>query len=511
MRAHTRSAVGLVCLVSGVMGCGETAMDPPRRDSGADTAVQQNDVAVTPTSDVPVVPTDTAATPTDTATRPIVAVSGSIDTATTWTRGNVYRITGGAVFVNSVLTIESGTTIVGEMRDGTRIDGGPPRQEGAALVVTTNGRLMAEGTASAPIVFTSERRLSGGTPAPGDWGGIVLLGRAPTNNRGGAGGAVTPRAIEGLPNRDETKFGGDDAAHNCGTLRYVRIEYGGYIFGMNNELNGLTVGGCGSATTLEYIQVHRGLDDGIEFFGGNANLRYAVVTGTGDDSLDYDLGYTGNIQFFLAHQRNAQGEDRCMETSGNKDNASNMPKTSPTVYNLTCIGPGNSLAGSGISSANFNEGVEGIVRNSLFMSAPSQGLRVQDANSASPDTSPGLGVGLKIEKNLLFNIGASGTNYANVGQMPAAPNATATAALIAANHTGTDPMYPATVICGVVGTCTVGTTPSAFVPPVSSPLGTLEREPLPAGNTWFMTANYLGAIEPGATTLWYSGWTRFDP
>ena len=217
-----------------------------------------------------------------------------------------------------------------------------------ALIVTRSGRIEARGTPDAPIVFTSARPV--GQRAPGDWGGVVLLGSAATNVPAdylGSGNRAGEMFVEGLPPAADTTYGAareleldagvpgqsaaitaaitdaaSDAAssareprpdpeHDCGTLRFVRIEFAGFEVGDTNELNGLTVAGCGRRTQLDYVQVHLGSDDGIELFGGNADLRHIVITGAQDDALDWDQGWTGRVQFLAIRQH---GTDRALDT-----------------------------------------------------------------------------------------------------------------------------------------------------------------------------------------------------
>lgn len=202
----------------------------------------------------------------------IEQVSGSLHGDIVWQSDRIYRLTD-QVFVEagSTLTIEPGTRVEGE--------------RGSALVVTRDATINARGEAYNPVVFTSAQ--PEGKRKAGDWGGLVLLGNAPINTGTGF--------IEGLRENDPRgSFGGSDRYDSCGYLQYARIEYAGYEISANNELNGLTVGGCGDATILRYIQVHAGLDDGIEFFGGTTNISHVVITDADDDSLDWDRGWQGN-------------------------------------------------------------------------------------------------------------------------------------------------------------------------------------------------------------------------
>ncbi|MFW6031319.1 MAG: hypothetical protein ACOC9T_01895 [Myxococcota bacterium] len=245
-----------------------------------------------------------------------ITADGDVETDTTWS-GTVFLDS--QVFVrDATLTIEPGTLICSD-------------SDADALIVTTSGRLEAEGTADEPIVFTSN--VEPGLRASGDWGGVVLMGLAPLNTDGGVNN------IEGIASSVEgTTYGGDDPDHDCGSLRYVRIEYAGFDFGMDDELNSLTLGACGKQTNLEYIQTTHGLDDGIEFFGGTADLKYAVVYNNQDDGLDTDLGYTGRVQFMIIDQI-TQG-DNGMEADNNKLGENNTPRSNPQVWNMTVLGGG---------------------------------------------------------------------------------------------------------------------------------------------------------------------------
>ena len=172
-----------------------------------------------------------------------------------------------------------------------------------SLIVTRGSKLMAEGTASQPITFSSlaDDNLDG----LGEWGGVVIQGFAPQYGSGGTGacfGAGTVCNVLGEGGTIVGNYGGNDPTDNSGTLRFVRIAEGGLIAGPNNEINGLTLQGVGYGTTIEYIQVHGNLDDGIEWFGGTVNARYLVLTNNDDDDIDFDEGYKGNIQYAIARK-----------------------------------------------------------------------------------------------------------------------------------------------------------------------------------------------------------------
>lgn len=247
-------------------------------------------------------------------------VQGEILENTTFTADNEYVLNGG-VFVGNdtdpvVLEIEPGTTIFGS--SGTL----------SFLTVRRNAQLVAEGRVDAPIVFTSAKEE--GTRARGDWGGLIINGNAPLNT-------CSDEVCESEGEGSTGVYGGDDPNDSSGSLKYVRVEFAGALITSENELNGIAFQGVGSGTTIENVQVHMNADDGIEFFGGNANARNIVLTGIGDDSLDWTDGWQGKIQFLVAQQYADDG-DQGIEADNNGDNNSATPRSNPTLSNLTFIG-----------------------------------------------------------------------------------------------------------------------------------------------------------------------------
>ncbi len=205
------------------------------------------------------------------------------------------------------------------------------------LIVNRGSQIFAEGSQNSPIVFTSRANIEGTATddSIGQFGGLVILGRAPIqscNQPNVPGGSVNCQSqVEGTTGL----YGGATANDNSGRLRYVQVRYPGFEVSTGNELNGITLGGVGSGTTIEYVQVHNSSDDGIEWFGGTVNGRYIVITGADDDSLDTDFGYRGANQFVLVVQR-ATGGDKVIEgdTSGN---ANNIPRSFPKFANATFV------------------------------------------------------------------------------------------------------------------------------------------------------------------------------
>lgn len=223
------------------------------------------------------------------------------------------------VRAGATLTIEPCTTIKGEKATlGT-------------LVIDPGAKIIADGTANEPIVFTSQA--PAGDRQAGDWGGVILLGKAPINVPGGKAN------IEGLAPTPDTQYGGDVADDDSGVLKYVRIEFGGILLSANNEVNGLTFGGVGSKTQVEYVQVRNSLDDCFEFFGGTVNAKHLVCTANQDDGFDWDFGYSGKLQFLVLQQDQAFPDDtNGFESDNDAMSTTNMPISNPTIYNATLVG-----------------------------------------------------------------------------------------------------------------------------------------------------------------------------
>lgn len=261
----------------------------------------------------------------------VCVLSGDILDDLTLTNDKVWLLRGG-VFIGddeneTILTVDPGTTVFGE----TSTLG--------MLVIRRGSKLMAEGTEDAPIVFTSSKLE--GERARGDWGGIILNGRAPIN---GCGEGVCESFGEG----GTGFFGGDDPADNSGVLKYVRVEFAGSLISPDNELNGVAFQGVGNATVIDYLQVHMAKDDGIEFFGGTANVKHVLITGAADDNVDWTDGWQGNAQFIVVQQYEDAG-DNGIEADNNAEDNTARPMSNPTLSNLTLIGsPGSDQSDIGI-------------------------------------------------------------------------------------------------------------------------------------------------------------------
>lgn len=281
-----------------------------------------------------------------------VTKSGVITANETWTANNVYLLQG-IVYVDSLvtLTIEPGTVIRGQFNtalgEGTN----------ASLLVQRGAKLIAEGTVCNPIVFTSDR--PAGLRARQDWGGVLILGKA-RHNLG------INNLIEGLSNASSRNFhGGTDDNDNSGVLKYVRIEYGGFIFSANNEINGLTMGSVGRGTEINYVQVSNNADDGFEWFGGSVNAKHLISYRNVDDDFDSDNGFSGTVQYGLIVRDPALADVSNSEGLESDNSASGLdgplPKTSGKFYNVTQIGGfrcASNTNGTGVqpTNANFRRG-----------------------------------------------------------------------------------------------------------------------------------------------------------
>lgn len=215
------------------------------------------------------------------------------------------------------LTIEPGTVIKGD------------KQTKASLIAERGGKLIAQGTATEPIVFTSEE--AKGNRRPGDWGGIILCGKAKNNK--------SEMQIEGGP---RTKHGGNDDADNSGVLSYVRIEFAGYPFQTDQEINGLTLGSVGSGTKIDHVQVSYTNDDSYEWFGGTVNCKYLVAYKGWDDDFDTDNGFSGKVQFGLSVRDSKiadVSQSNSFESDNNADGSNSEPHTSAVFSNMTLVGP----------------------------------------------------------------------------------------------------------------------------------------------------------------------------
>jgi len=276
-------------------------------------------------------------------------VAGEINDKLVMTSDKNWLLSGG-VFVgkNATLEIPEGQTIYADPAITT------------FLSVKQGGKIMAEGSSNNPIVFTPLKD----NPTYGDWGGIIVNGYATINT----GNTAEGEGGTGI-------YGGSDDNDNSGTLRYIRVEYAGKILGTDNELNGFSFNGVGGGTTVEYIQAYKGSDDGIEFFGGTVNVRYAVSTHNQDDAFDWTHGWRGKGQYWIVRQ-GLDGGDRGIEADNNGDDNTLAPYSNPTLANITLVGFDD---GDGSNTGmRLREGTKGKIYNAYVTGFPKYGVRVSD-------------------------------------------------------------------------------------------------------------------------------------
>jgi hypothetical protein len=286
-------------------------------------------------------------------------LSGNINTTTTLTSDKVWTLKGYVYVTDGAkLIIQPGTTIISDI------------SEKGALCIERGAQILAEGTSSKPIIFTSGKPV--GERTPGDWGGIVILGRAKTNR-------TSEPTIEGGIGRP---YGGTNDLDNSGVLRYVRIEYAGIAAMPNSEINALTLGGVGSGTILENIQTIYANDDAFEFFGGTVNGKNLYAYATADDDFDFDFGYTGTITNGVS-KRDPQFVDsgdagNGVECDNDGTGSLAQPYTHPKLFNMILVGPNvsTSLANHNLG-LRFRRATQFTMKNSIVWGWMKGGLSLE--------------------------------------------------------------------------------------------------------------------------------------
>lgn len=301
-----------------------------------------------------------------------VVLEGTITENTTLYASDTILLAG-QTFVDSgvTLTIEAGTTIEALPDDGNGL--------APCLVIKRGAKIMAQGTATNPITFTSY--LPEDMRNRGSWGGLILLGKAPINK---SGGEAFVEGLVGVP------YGGTDASDDSGVLEYVRVWYGGRSIGQDNEINGITLAGVGNGTTVEHCEVAFNLDDGFEMFGGTVDLKYCSVLFVGDDAFDTDLGYQGRGQYLFAMIGEDDG-NRGFEMDNDGSDMDKSPRSQPKFSNVTIIASGDtSVVADNDQVLRLREGTGGDFRNMIIVDGKEYGVRVtDDPTLAIITTTPG--------------------------------------------------------------------------------------------------------------------------
>jgi hypothetical protein len=402
---------------------------------------------------------------TKTTTGPVIVeptvVSGTITEDVTWTADNEYLLRGG-VFVGddvseTVLTIEAGTVIYGE--SSTK----------GMLVVRRNSKIMAEGTAANPIVMTSDK--APGSRSRADWGGLIINGNAPLNSGDEAWG-------EG----GTGYYGGSDPHDNSGILRYVRVEFAGREISPDNELNGIAFQGVGDGTTVEYVQVHMNKDDGIEFFGGTVDMKYALVTGAADDSFDWTDGWTGRAQFLVAQQY-GDDADQGIEADNNGEDNTATPYSNPVISNFTLIGAPNGPESD--IGALLREGTKGTLMNGIIMGFGDCGLNVDNDQTFIHADNGDLVVDYCLFNNnaMHFSDDDDGFDEEDFAMVTCPNNQIVSSAPVVDAYDLTNP---------------------DFSPQNAALSGGIQ----PTGG-WFDNVTFIGGVDPNND--WTAGWTISDP
>jgi hypothetical protein len=420
-----------------------------------------------------------------------ITISGDITEDTRWYAQAKYLLSGFVkVKNNATLTIDPGTIIKGV--SNTK----------ATLIIERGSRIMAEGTADEPIVFTSDK--VPGARGSGDWGGLVLAGKAKTNKHDVEAGVGIAEGGIG------TEYGGTDDTDNSGILRYVRIEFPGIPLTStaNSEINGLTLYAVGSGTTIDHVQVSYSGDDSFEWFGGKVNLKYIVAYGGLDDAFDTDNGFSGKIQFGLILQdplKSDQSGSNSFESDNDADGSLLTPITSPIFCNITSLGPlcvGSLPEGSMHEKAlHLRRGTMTSVYNSVFVGYP-QGLSIDGQKGNSPARADANE--LQIENTILSGMTATFVEKTGTVNMPYTV-AQHMAYFEDASRNNVDDM----TIEDVIGASLISLTSPSLLPAAGSPLlsGALFTNTR-LQDSFFTVTTYRGAF---GTTDWTSGWCNWDP
>ena len=410
------------------------------------------------------------------------------------------------------LTIEPGTVIKGD------------KQTKASLICERGGKLIAKGSASTPIVFTSEEAV--GNRKPGDWGGIILCGKAKNNQQ--------EMQIEGGP---RTKHGGNDDADNSGILSYVRIEFAGYPFETDQEINGLTLGSIGSGTQIDHVQVSYSNDDSFEWFGGTVNCKYLVAYHGWDDDFDTDNGFSGAVQYGLI-ARNAKIADKSQSNGFESDNNASgsdvSPYTTATFSNITILGP---KMQSGVNFENTTDFITGGQMNpnngsalGKFQSAMQirRSSRLNIINSVAAGWPIGLIIDgekgdtpkqaqagtIRYHHNVFASMDILGSD-ANKVYKDILYDAANKAEIDANQESYSSTFFKQEGLANKIfekadelALSDASKVGSPFMPSAASPLlkgASFDGE----ANAWFDKVNYIGAFDD--KNNWLTGWTNFDP
>ena len=408
----------------------------------------------------------------------VCVVRGTITSDTTWHNGS-YWVLRGAVFVDAPaqLTIDAGTEIFGEFATN------------GALIIAKGAQILANGTADAPIVFSSDQPI--GERARADWGGLIINGQAPLNVPGN----------ESVGEGDTGIYGGTNPDDDSGHLRYVRVEFAGTEFSPDNELNGIAFQAVGRNTEVEHVMVKYNKDDGLEFFGGTVQVKHIVLQGIADDSVDWTDGWQGKGQFIIVMQ-SGDDADQGIEADNNGDNNNLTPRSNPTLYNLTLIGDPDTDEGSESDVGMLlREGTAATIRNFIVTGFKEASVDIDHSVTFDQITEGNLTLGSGIiHGNCIVN-GCDG-QFRPDSDDARAPITTKDFVTGSANVSFVDPLLadpfnladpdfrPAATSPALNGAVTASVTPN---------------------DGFFDIANFIGAVGPAGSgqDTWWMGWTDF--
>lgn len=420
----------------------------------------------------------------------------------------VYTLKGWIYIANGAqLTLEPGTVIKGD------------KTSKAAIIVERGGKLLAQGTATSPIVFTSNQ--PAGNRKPGDWGGIILCGKAKNNQR--------EMQIEGGP---RTKHGGNDDTDNSGILSYVRIEFAGYPFQRDKEINALTLASVGSGTQIDHIQVSYSNDDAYEWFGGKVDCRYLISYKSWDDDFDTDNGYSGRVQFGYV-ERDARIADTSLSNAFESDNSADggsvVPFTAPTFSNITVVGP--RIQADFVNTTGYITGGNANPNNGSALGKFQSALHIRRNSQLNCHNSVFIGypVGLILDNQKGDTQGAASKQMmalqnlwmVNVETLGCDANKLFADVLVTGYDEKSQPIkdesqksFSTTFFNAQTGNKAVGEfsslmLDSRYMPTATSPLTRAAAFTHSGLTTWFTRVDYIGAF--GVADNWMNGWTNFDP
>jgi hypothetical protein len=442
-----------------------------------------------------------------------IILKGRIDKDTVLREGTNYILSGIVYMVNNAtMTVQPGVTVKGDYI-GANV---------AALVITRGAKLIADGTQEKPIVFTSNSPV----PRSGDWGGIVICGKASVNTAftGTGGGAGVLQVEGGIDNSFGDGLAGGGAtpndADNSGILRYVRIEYAGYAYQPDKEINSLTMAAVGSGTVIDYVQVTYAKDDAFEWFGGTVNCKHLIAYKTQDDDFDTDNGYSGKVQFGIALRDSTIADisrSEAFESDNDASGSINNPQTKAVFSNMTVIGPRATLANNGnslyLTAAQIRRNSGISIYNSIFLGWPA-GLLI-DARNGRAEQLNVLDSTVRFKNNIIAGCGpltgTDGTSYNFAG----ATGATWTADSVKTFFGNT--AFSNKVLTNVSDAKMIA--PFSYSAPDFLPFGgsngnqdilTGASFTDPKLTSGFNVVKFRGACDAaGVDAFWWKGWTRF--